>query len=190
MQCTTSTYFYRISFSSTKFLAKDVTLVPGFLAWQKAVNTSIADEAAVDTIGPRVLPVPAVEQVAIEAVACGCRTGESERSDDQGKGEQGSLELSGSELHVDLVAVRLVEELLLGLPRLAVNEESPLLDCSTNSLSGRLDPHEAGLAALVLGLDLQPRGAPTAGKRGGQLQVRDVHTDSLSRAAEDRHRAG
>ena len=100
------------------------------------------------------------------------------------------MELSGSELHVDLVAVRLVEELLLGLPRLAVNEDPPLLDRPANSLSGRLDPDKAGLAALVLGLDLQPRGAPTAGKRGGQLQRRDVHTDPLSRAAEDGHRAG
>ena len=144
-----STSLHRNQLPSAKFLTEDIALIPGLLPGQDAVDPTIAHEATVDAVRPASVS-PAMEQLPIKAVINIGGTLEGERSYDQGEGKLGTAKPSGRELHRDLVSVRLIEELVLGMPRLALEKDPPLLDSPTNPLGGGLYPHPASLASLVL----------------------------------------
>ena len=144
-----STSLHRNQLPSAKFLTEDIALILGLLPGQDAVDPTIAHEATVDAVRPASVS-PAMEQLPIEAVVDIGGTREGERCYDQGEGKLGPAKPSGRELHRDLVSVSLIEELVLGMPRLALEKDPPLLDSPTNPLGGGLDPHPAARLPLVL----------------------------------------
>ena len=145
-----STSLHRNQLPSAKFLTEDIALILGLLPGQDAVDPTIAHKATVDAVRPASVFSPAMEQLPVEAVVNIGGTLEGERCYDQGEGKLGPAKPSRRELHRDLVSVRLIEELVLGMPRLALEKDPPLLDSPANPLGGGLDPHPPALHPLVL----------------------------------------